>query len=156
MLWCICSLRLFSLTPFLTFEAVLFPQVEICENAMCCSSEMACNNSGHILPLSRMLAGRLLVKGAERTAIVNSCLRCIPLWLDKAGSACLITGQASACYLFSLHLLSSPRSNISASKMKRGADNGMHGAKKKKRKERERPRKTPPLPAILFLTPLRP
>lgn len=97
MLWCICSLWLFSLTPFLTFEAVLFPQVEIGENAMCCSSEMACNDSGHILPLNLMLVGTLLVKGSERTAIVNSCLHCIPLWLDKAGSACLITGQASAC-----------------------------------------------------------
>lgn len=55
-----------------------------------------CNNSGHILPLCSMLVGKLLVKGAERPAIVNSCLLCFPLWLDKAGSASLITGQASA------------------------------------------------------------
>lgn len=161
MLWCICSLRLFSLTPFLTFEAVLFPQLEICENAMCCSSEVACNNLGHILPLSRTLVGRLLVKGAERTAIVNSCLRCIPLWLDKAGSACLITGQASACPTTSALSTSSPplAAILVLPKWKEGLIMVCTVQKKKKERKKgggERVQKTPPLPAVLFCTPLPP
>lgn len=37
----------------------------VLQNAMCCSGAMACNNRGHILPLSRMLLGKLLVEGLK-------------------------------------------------------------------------------------------